>query len=139
MSFPGFGGDMRVHDGTEPDEAAAGDDAVRSAARPVERRAEPRHECRGLKLIFRERRALGIIHLRNLSHWGACGITDLPVAPGSLVFLELKKGHFYGARVKWVHRFAVGMQFARKLKPETLKRLLDRAAEEREARLSAFR
>ena len=129
---------MRVHGGTALSESGAGEDAGGIDAPPVERRAEPRHDCTGLKLILRERRSLAIIHLRNLSHWGACGITDLPVAPGGLVFLELKKGHFYGARVKWVHRFALGLQFARKLRPETLKRLLDRAGEEREAKLRAL-
>lgn len=102
-----------------------GDEAAAAPPRLVERRGEPRHDCTGLKLIVRQRRALGIVHLRNLSHWGACGITDLPVAVGALVFLELKKGHFYGARVRWVHRFTIGVQFARKLRPETLKRLLE--------------
>jgi hypothetical protein len=130
---------MRVDGWTAGEESKGRDDRVADApARPVERRAEPRYSCSGLKLIIRQRRALGIIHLRNLSHWGASGITDLPVAPGSLVFLELKKGHFYGARVKWVHRFALGVQFARKLAPETLRRLLDKAAEEREAKLRAL-
>jgi hypothetical protein len=112
---------------SEPDEESG------RAVAPVERRSEPRYDCTGLKLILRQRRALGIIHLRNLSSWGACGITDLPVAVGALVFFELKKGHFYGARVKWVHRFAIGVQFARKLSPETLKRMLDAGAARRQA------
>lgn len=95
--------------------------------RRIERRGEPRHPCPGLKLIVRERRALGIIHLRDLSRWGAGGITDLAVAVGSLVFLELKRGHFYAARVKWVRSLTVGLQFARPMQPETLARLLERA------------
>jgi hypothetical protein len=90
-----------------------------------ERRVEPREDCLGLKLIIRQRKGLGIIHLRNISSWGACGITDMPLAVGSLVFFELRKGHFYGARVRWVHRFTIGVNFARQMRPETVQRLVE--------------
>src|SRR4051812_46929538 len=70
-------------------------------ARRQERRLEPRHDCCGLKMIIRERRTLGILHLRNLSTCGACGITDMPLSVGSRVFLELTKSHYYTAHVKW--------------------------------------
>jgi hypothetical protein len=107
--------------------AESGEGAKPVAAPVRERRGEPRHDCVGLKLILRQRRGLGIIHLRNISRWGACGITDMPVAVGALVFLELKKGHFYGARVKWLNRFTIGVQFARPLQPETMAKLLAKA------------
>ena len=107
----------------------------REEIRPLakERRVEPRIDCCGLKLIIRQRKTIGIIHLRNISSWGACGMTDMPLAVGSLVFIELKKGHYYGARVKWVRRFTIGVNFARQMKPETVQRLV---AAGRQARLS---
>jgi hypothetical protein len=95
--------------------------------RTVERRVEQRHDCCGLKIIIRERRAIGILHLRNLSIYGASGITDLPLPVGSLVFLELKKSRFFGARVKWVKRMTLGLQLCRPMKPEMLEKLLTRA------------
>jgi hypothetical protein len=103
--------------GGEPDEPA----------RQVERRVEPRHDCCGLKIIIRERRALGILHLRNLSIYGACGITDMPLPEGSLVFLELKKHRYFGARVVWVKRMTLGLQLCHPMTPEMLAQLLKSA------------
>ena len=54
---------------------------------PSERRQEPRGQYLGRKIIIRQRKAIGIMHLRNISSHGACGITDMPLAVGSLVFL----------------------------------------------------
>jgi hypothetical protein len=105
-----------------------GSGASDDAAVRRERRSESRHECCGLKLIVRDRRALGIIHLRNLSNGGACGITDMPVAIGSLLFLELKRGHFYAARAKWARNLTIGLQFVRPMQEGLLDQLLGRAA-----------
>ena len=95
-------------------------------ARKRERRSEARHDCCGLKIIIRERRTLGILHLRNLSTWGASGITDMPLPVGSLVFLELTKSHYYRAQVRWVNRMTIGLQFGRPMRPEILAGLLSR-------------
>ena len=127
---------MRLLGWTEHFEPAADRDGPIPAV--AEKRSEPREDCTGLKLIIRQRRALGIIHLRNISSWGACGITDMPLAVGSLVFLELRKGHFYGARVKWVHRFTVGVQLARQMRPEMMKRLVVAGRKAREPLLHAL-
>ncbi len=89
-----------------------------------ERRSAPRSDCAGLKLIARQRRQLGIIHLRNLSPDGACGITDLPVAVGSTLFIELKKSHFYAAHVKWTRNLTIGLELARPMPPATHDKLL---------------
>lgn len=108
-------------------EALWSDEADAQPGRKVERRIEPRHDCCGLKIVIRERRSLGILHLRNLSTWGASGITDMPLPVGSLVFLELTKSHYYRAHVKWVNRLTVGLQLCRPMKPEILAGLLKRA------------
>ena len=78
---------MRVQDAEKQGESASGRGEAPAAPGLVERRSEPRHDCRGLKLILRERRTLGIIHLRNLSSWGASGITYMPVPNPDLDFL----------------------------------------------------
>jgi hypothetical protein len=104
----------------------------------MERRSEPRYDCNGFKTIIQQKRVLSVVHLRDISSWGACGMTDMPVAVGALVFFELKKGHFYGARVKWVNRFTIGVQFVRQIRPEILKRVITVSREQREAKLRAF-
>ena len=104
----------------------------------MERRVEPRYDCAGFKTIIQQKRALSVVHLRDISSWGACGMTDMPVAVGALVFFELRSGHFYGARVKWVNRFTFGVHFVRQLRPEILKRVITTTREQREAKLQAL-
>jgi hypothetical protein len=99
-------------------------------AAPAERREEARNEFHGCKVIIRQRKALGIMHLRNLSRTGACGITDMPLAIGSLVFLELKRPHFYAAEVIWANNLRIGLALAKPLRPELLERLDGKAAKE---------
>jgi PilZ domain len=106
-----------------------------------DRRREFRRDFCGHKVIIRQRRNLGILHLKNVSRGGACGITDMPVAVGSMVFLELKKPHFYAAEVLWVRSLTIGLQLVRPVKGEMLEKLhaiylADR--EEREAREAAL-
>jgi hypothetical protein len=98
-------------------------DGGQGRAAETERRREARNDFFGRKIIIRQRKALGIMHLRNLSPNGACGITDMPVAVGSLVFLELKRPHFYAAEVVWASNLRVGLALAKPLKPELLERL----------------
>jgi hypothetical protein len=98
-------------------------DGGQGRAVETERRREARDDFFGRKIIIRQRKALGIMHLRNLSPNGACGITDMPVAVGSLVFLELKRPHFYAAEVVWASNLRVGLALAKPLKPELLERL----------------
>lgn len=87
---------------------------------------EPRHDCCGLKIVIREHEALGILHLRNLSTYGACGITDMALSVSSPIFLELTKAHFYPAHVKWVTRMTIGLQLCQPMTPEMLEQLLTR-------------
>lgn len=80
-----------------------------------------------MKIIIRERRTLGILHLRNLSSCGASGITDMPLTVGTRVFLELTKSHYWAAEVRWVNRMTLGLQLYRPMRPEILAALLARA------------
>lgn len=110
--------------------AAARENDGAAALADDERRREPRHDCRGLKVIIRQRRALGIIHLQNLSTQGAHGLTDMPLAMGAIVFLELKRARFYAATVTWTERLGIGVQFNRPLRPELLQKLLKTARQQ---------
>lgn len=118
MKLPGWGGFSR----------SASGQIQQDVPRQRERRRAPRRDCIGLKLIARQRRQLGIIHLRNLSPDGACGITDLPVAVGSLIFLEFRKSHFYAAHVKWTRNLTVGLELARPIQPDAFEKLVAEAA-----------
>jgi hypothetical protein len=90
----------------------------------AERRIEPRHDCVGLKLVIRDKEALGILHLRNLSMGGVCGMTDMPLPPGSIVHVELTTGRFHSAEVIWVKRMIIGLQFCYPISPELLEQML---------------
>ena len=97
--------------------------ASHEACRPVERRREARREVNGHKILVRQRKALGILHLKNISSNGGCGLTDMPLAVGSLVFLELRKPHFFAAEVRWARSLSVGLQFFRPVRPEMVEKL----------------
>jgi hypothetical protein len=93
------------------------------APRGVERRREPRRDVCGHKVIVRHRKAFGIMHLKNLSSKGGCGFTDMPLAVGSLVFLELRKPHFWAAEVRWARSLSIGLEFFRPVRPEMFEQL----------------
>lgn len=93
------------------------------ASRTGERRREGRRDVCGQKVIVRQRKALGIMHLKNISTKGGCGITDMPLAVGSLVFLELRKPHFYAAEVRWTRCLTIGLEFFRPVRPEMFEKL----------------
>lgn len=118
---------MRLLDWAKNIGAGSGHLAGESAA-TGERRRESRSDMCGCKVIVRQRKALGILHLKNLSCNGGCGITDMPVEIGSLVFVELKKPHFHAAQVRWARNMTVGLEFFRPVKPAMLERLLQNRA-----------
>jgi hypothetical protein len=89
----------------------------------TERRRERRRDVCGRKIIVRQRKTLGIMHLKNLSTQGGCGITDMPLAVGSLVFLELRKPHAFAAEVRWTRCLTIGLEFFRPVRPEMLEKL----------------
>jgi hypothetical protein len=94
------------------------------ASRAVERRREARRDVSGHKILLRQRKALGIMYLKNLSSKGGCGLTDMPLAVGSLVFLELRKPHFWAAEVRWARSLSIGLEFFRPVRPEMMEKLL---------------
>ena len=104
--------------------------------RTEERRREPRREVSGHKVIVRQRKAIGVLHLKNLSSNGGCGITDMPLPVGSLVFLQFRKPHFFAAEVRWTRCLAIGLQFFRPVRPEMIARLNAPPADDEDPRIS---
>ena len=98
---------------------------LQSDAEPeaVERRGEARRPTGGRKVIVRQRKALGILHLRNLSRKGGCGLTDMPLAVGSRVFVELRKPHFFAAEVRWARSLSIGLEFFRPIRADMFETL----------------
>ncbi len=93
------------------------------APRRERRRDEERRDFSGHKIVLRQRRNLGILHLKDISAHGACGITDMPLAVGSMVFLGLSKPHFRAAEVLWCRRLTIGLRWLRPVRTEQLDKL----------------
>jgi hypothetical protein len=89
-------------------------------SRTVDRRREPRKEIIGRKIVVRQRKSLDILHLKNLSSHGSSGITAMPLAVGSLVFLQVKAPLFHAAEVRWVRSLSIGLEFVRPLRPDIM-------------------
>lgn len=88
-----------------------------------ERRREERRDFAGHKIVLRQKRNIGILHVRDISATGASGITDMPLAVGSVVFLGLSKPHFRAAEVLWCRRLTVGLRWFRPVRVEQLDKL----------------
>jgi hypothetical protein len=101
----------------EPD-----DEAVAAAEADRERRLDQRYDFSGHIIRIRDRRGHSVIHLKDISCKGASGITELPVAVGSVVFLEVKPKRFFGAEVRWVRSAKIGLRFIRPLQPDMVEK-----------------
>jgi hypothetical protein len=88
-----------------------------------ERRREGRLDFTRSKLPIRSRRTQTTFHLKDMSRLGACGISDVPLAIGAVIFVRLAKGRYHAAEVRWVRNAQVGLRFIRPLRPEIFDRL----------------
>lgn len=104
-------------DGGEAAAAAAAEAADR------ERRLDKRHDFRGHNIGIRDRRTPSVLHLKDMSCKGACGIIDMPIAAGAMVFLEIRKKRFTAAEVRWVRNALIGLRFYRPLDPDLVEKV----------------
>ena len=88
-----------------------------------ERRREGRHDFARARLPIRSRRTQTTFHLKDMSRLGACGISDVPLAVGAVIFVRLAKGSYQAAEVRWVRNAQVGLRFVRPLRPDVFDRL----------------
>lgn len=98
-------------------------EAAATRGPPAERRLDTRHDFSGTTILVRQGRLQSLLRLKDVSAEGACGISEIPLAIGSLVFLQLRKPHFHAAKILWVRRARVGFKFIRPLDPDDLARL----------------
>lgn len=88
-----------------------------------ERRLDIRYDLSGQRFDITDRQIKSVLHVKDLSCRGACGLTDLPVARGSIVFLRLKDRRFHTAEVRWVRNALIGLEFFRPLDPDFVEKL----------------
>ncbi len=88
-----------------------------------ERRREDRLDFAGHKVVIRQKRNVGILHVRDISATGASGITDMPLAAGSVLFVGLSKPYFRAAEVLWCRRLTVGLRWFRPVRVDQLDKL----------------
>jgi len=88
-----------------------------------DRRGEDRLDFTRAKLPISSRRTQATFHLKDMSRQGACGISDMPLAVGAVIFVRLAKGHFQAAEVRWVRNAQVGVRFFRPLPSEMFDRV----------------
>jgi hypothetical protein len=88
-----------------------------------ERRHEGRLDFARAKLPISSRRTQSVFHLKDMSREGACGISDMPLAVGAIIFVRLAKGRYRAAEVRWVRNAQVGLRFFRPLQPIAFARL----------------
>lgn len=102
--------------------AAAAERARAEAERRLNSRLDRRYDFAGSRMTLRTRRVQWIMNLKDLSCRGACGISEIPLSIGALVFLELKKKRFHAAEVRWVRNALIGLQFIRELEPDMVEK-----------------
>jgi hypothetical protein len=95
-------------DEPEPEAGAAAED-------DAERRLDCRHDVAGAALPISDRRVQSVFHLKNMSSRGACGISDIPLPVGAIIFVQLKRRHYHAAEVRWVRNALVGLRFFKPL------------------------
>jgi hypothetical protein len=104
----------------EPD--ASSESEIAKAAADAERRLDTRHNFAGYRVGIRDRRVQSFIGLKDMSCRGACGISEMPLSVGSIIFIEIRKKRFHAAQVRWVRNALVGLQFFRPLQPEMVEK-----------------
>lgn len=90
-----------------------------------ERRMDVRHDFTGAQLPIRDRKLQSTLHLKDLSCRGACGITDMPIAVGAVLFMQVQKPHYHAAEVRWVRNSLIGLQFIRPLDLDRVEKMVE--------------
>jgi hypothetical protein len=65
------------------------------------------------------------LRIKDLSLTGISGLTDAPIGPGDLTFVQLEETLIPAAQVVWFRRTLVAFQFTEALEIKKLKRLKD--------------
>ncbi len=87
------------------------------------RRIAERHDFTGSQMKLLVDGMHFIVHLKDLSATGLCGLTDAPLAPGQMVCLVLDKWDPVAAEIKWIRKALIGAAFSEPLPGELVARL----------------
>lgn len=97
------------------------------------RRIAERHSLMGAQVRLLADGISFVVHLKDLSATGLCGLTDAPLAPGQMICLLLDQREPVAAEIKWIRKALIGAAFTEPLSPELLMRLKkDHAKQRRE-------
>ena len=67
---------------------------------------------------------LYVLHLKDVSALGLCGLTDAPLAPDQTVIVFLTDDQPVPVQIRWIRRTLIGASFFERLSDETMQRLL---------------
>ncbi len=102
----------------------AGGSAGSGAATSLKDRKAKRHDATGSRMNLLVDANLYILHLKDVSALGVCGLTDAPLAPDQNVILFLTDDQPVPVQIRWIRRTLIGASFFERLSDDTLQRVL---------------
>jgi hypothetical protein len=99
-------------------------DAAKGAAASLKDRRAKRHDATGAKMNLLVDANLYVLHLKDISALGLCGLTDAPLAPEQNVVVFLTADQPVPLQIRWIRRTLVGASFFERLPDETMQRLI---------------
>jgi hypothetical protein len=101
-----------------------GDAAQEATAAAIKDRKAKRHNVTGAKINLLVDSNLYILHLKDLSALGLCGMTDAPLAVEQTVIAHLAEYDQLPIQIRWIRRTLIGAAFFERLSEERMERLL---------------
>ena len=90
----------------------------------IKDRKARRHDLTGAKLSIVIDSNQYVLHVKDLSANGICGLTDAPLAPEQVVVLYLSRTEPVAIQIRWIRRTLIGASFLQNLPEDTLHRLV---------------
>lgn len=90
----------------------------------VKDRRARRHDATGSRMNLLVDSNLYILHLKDFSALGVCGLTDAPLAPEQTVIAYVAEDLQIPVQIRWIRRTLIGACFFERLSDETMQRLL---------------
>jgi hypothetical protein len=110
-----------------------------SVADASNKRAHFRHAMKSVSFpIRRPDRTVATVMLKDLSCSGACGLVCEPLQADDFLVIEFDARHRIEAKVRWVRRLLVGLEFTNPLTETYFDQLRERCLERAAADRSAF-
>jgi hypothetical protein len=97
---------------------------VSNGGASIKDRRAKRHDLTGARINLLVDSNLYILHLKDLSALGLCGLTDAPLAPEQTVIAHLAEYDQVPIQIRWIRRTLIGASFFERLPDERLERVL---------------